>query len=221
MTYQAHWISGSPYSWRMLLALEIKGLNYESTLLQASKKEHKSTEFLQLNPRGKVPVLTDGNKAICESIAIIAYLDRKHPEPPLFGTNPEETGLIWQRIFEIESYIYDPVMAIVGPVYFEQITQQMSEIEQAMPRVYSEFKTIDTRLADHDYLSGDNISTADIMFFPVVMSLHRALTLEAGMALKLDFLPFSEHYPNIGHWVKRIEALPGYEKTYPPHWRTA
>ncbi len=47
---------------------------------------------LELNPRGKVPTLKDGDFAVYESIAIMAYLDRKYTEPPLFGETPEETG---------------------------------------------------------------------------------------------------------------------------------
>jgi glutathione S-transferase len=37
--------------------------------------------------------------------------------------------------------------------------------------------------------------------------------------LELGFLPLGEHHPALAAWVERIEALPGYERTYPPHWR--
>jgi hypothetical protein len=37
--------------------------------------------------------------------------------------------------------------------------------------------------------------------------------------LELGFLPLETTYPALAAWVKRIEALPGYERTYPPHWR--
>jgi glutathione S-transferase/maleylpyruvate isomerase len=47
------WFSGSPFSWRVLLTLEVKGLGYTSRLLEASKDEHKAPHYLRLNPRGK------------------------------------------------------------------------------------------------------------------------------------------------------------------------
>jgi hypothetical protein len=35
----------------------------------------------------------------------------------------------------------------------------------------------------------------------------------------LEFLPFDVRYPHLAAWVKHIEAIPGYERTYPPHWK--
>jgi glutathione S-transferase len=87
-----------------MLTLEVKGLAYESKLLEFSKGDHKTPAYLQLNPRGKVPTLKDGDFVIYESLAIMSYLDRKYPAKPLFGTTAEETGLIWQTISECESY---------------------------------------------------------------------------------------------------------------------
>ena len=60
MAIEIYWGSGSPYSWRVLLALEYKRLAYDSHLLQFSKQEHQSPQMLALNPRGRLPVLKDG-----------------------------------------------------------------------------------------------------------------------------------------------------------------
>jgi len=219
MAYEIYWIAASPYSWRALLALEIKGVDYESRLLQASKKEHETPEFLQLNPRGKVPVLKNGDKIIYESIAILTHLDRMYPEPPLFGATADEADHIWQTIFEIENYIREPVFAIVRPVYFNHVADSMTEIKEAAKTVEKEFKLIDRLLASENYLNGDKISAADVTLFPLVMSLYRALSLKAGAVLDLGYLLYDDDYPNISNWVKHIEAIPGYEKTYPPNWR--
>ena len=105
MSIELYWGSGSPFAWRVMLTLEIKGLPYQSKLLEFSKQQHKAPEYLALNPRGKVPALKDGDFAVYESLAIMAYLDRKYPQPPLFGTTAEETGSIWQMICEAESYL--------------------------------------------------------------------------------------------------------------------
>ena len=104
MTLEVIWGSGSPFAWRVLLTLEVKGLGYELRLIQFSREEQRSPEHLALNPRGKVPVLRDGDYVLSESLAIMAYLDRKHPEPPLFGRSAEEKGLIWKAISECDNY---------------------------------------------------------------------------------------------------------------------
>ena len=90
MAIEVFWGSGSPFAWRVLLALEAKGLAYQSRLLEFSKGDSKTPEFLALNPRGQVPVLRDGGYVVYESIAILAYLERKYPEPPLFGATPKK-----------------------------------------------------------------------------------------------------------------------------------
>src|SRR5690606_23219792 len=104
MALELWWGSGSPYSWRALLALEYKRLPYVSHLLQFSKQEHKSPQMLAMTPRGRVPVLKDGEYVCFESLAILHYLDRKYPQVPLFGVSAEEAGTINRVICEYESY---------------------------------------------------------------------------------------------------------------------
>src|SRR3954468_17871652 len=99
------WGSGSQPSWSVMLTLELKRVPYKSRLLSFSAGEHKTPEFLQLNPRHKVPVIRDGAYVLNESVAIIAYLDRKFPEVPVLGRNAEETGRIWSAISEFQSYL--------------------------------------------------------------------------------------------------------------------
>ena len=94
MAIDVYWASGSPYSWRVLLALEHKGLEYRSHLLSIDMQEHKSPHMLALNPRGRVPTLKDGDYVVFESLAVLYYLDRKYPARPLFGDSAEEGAVI-------------------------------------------------------------------------------------------------------------------------------
>jgi glutathione S-transferase len=118
MGLELYWGSGSPFAWRVMLTLEVKRLTYQSTLLEFSKGEHKASGFLKLNPRGKVPVLKDDDLVLNESLAIIAYLDKKYPDPPLFGTSPQENGLIWRAIMETEAYLLSAGDKVIRPVFF-------------------------------------------------------------------------------------------------------
>jgi glutathione S-transferase len=219
MAIELFWGSGSPFAWRVMLTLEIKKLAYESTLLEFSKGEHKTPAYLQLYPRGKVPTLKDGDFVVYESTAIMAYIDRKYPDPPLFGKTPEEAGLIWRTISECESYLVGEGNKVVRPMFFGKGLDRVDEIQQAAQAIRQELKSIDARLARSSWLVGEQISAADITVFPLVQLLLRAASKEAAQPFNLGLLPLSETYPSIARWVQRIEALPNYQRTYPPHWR--
>jgi glutathione S-transferase len=219
MALELYWGSGSPYAWRVQLALEYKGLAYESHLLQFSKQEHKSPEMLAMNPRGRVPVLKDGDYVVFESLACLLYLDRKFPERPLFGATPEEAGTIMRVICEYQAYAEPSLTEVVRAVFFENLAERMEAVSKAMQVLVSEARTIDDRLGDCDWLVGERPSAADLVIFPGIQLLLRALDKRDAVDLRPRFLPLETNFPAIGRWIDRIEALPGFERTYPPHWR--
>ena len=219
MALELYWGSGSPFAWRVMLTLEVKRLTYQSTLLEFSRGDHKAADFLKLNPRGKVPVLKDDDFVLNESLAIMAYLDKKYPEPPLFGTSPQETGLIWRAVMETEAYLLSAGDKVIRPVFFGKGLDETEKIQQAAQTVRQELQGIDRELSGSTWLVGKQISAADISLFPLVQTILRAAGKDAAKPLNLELLPLADTFPNLAGWVKRIEALPGYERTYPPHWR--
>ena len=219
MAIELYWGSGSPFAWRVLLTLEVKNLPYESKLLEFSKGENKAPAYLRLNPRGKVPTLKDGEVVLYESLAIMAYLDRKYLDPPLFGQTAEETGLIWRALAECESYMVSAGDKVVRPIFFGKGLDKVEEIEQAAEILRREIKTIDERLGRSRWLVGDKISAADIGVFPLIQLLLRAASKEAARQFNLGLYPLAQTFPNVAAWVQRIEALPNYQRTCPPHWR--
>jgi len=219
MALELYWGSGSPYSWRVQLALEHKRLAYESRLLQFSMQEHKSPQMLRMNPRGRVPVLKDGDYVVFESLACMLYLDRKYPEPPLFGRTPEEAGTIMRVICEYQAYAESHLTQIVYAVFLENIDEHADEVTRAMHIVAGEARTIEGRLSNSDWLVGEQVSAADIVVFPGIMLLLRAMEKREAGDLRSRFLPMETTYPAIARWIRRFEGLPGYDRTYPPHWR--
>ena len=222
MAYEIYWISGSPYAWSVMLAMEVKGLTYESRLLDRTKDEHKAPEFLAINPRGLVPVLKSGDTVICEAIAILAYLDKKHPEPPIFGTTPEETGLIWQLVSEVDGYIRGPLGdGITAPIFRGKAKEGegADAVRAARGPAHEALNWVNDKLKGSRFLAGDAISASDIVLLPVIQALARAAGKDVAASLDLCILPLDDTYPNIARWLTRIQALPGYENTYPPHWR--
>jgi glutathione S-transferase len=219
MALTLYWGSGSPFAWRVLLALEHKGLDYESQLLQFDKQEHQSPYMLKLNPRGRVPVLKDGDYVVFESLAVLYYLDLKYPQRPIFGRTPEEAGVIMRVICEYHEYAEPAVQKIVHAVFAGQVAGRFEELSDAMHIVGREARTIEGRLSKEDWIVGENYSAADMAIFPSIQLLRRALSKSQATELGARFLPMEKNYPALARWIARIESLPGYERTYPPHWR--
>lgn len=219
MTYELYWGSGSPNAWRALLALEVKGLDYESRLIQFSKGEHKTPEYLAMNPRGKVPVLKDGDTVVYESLAILAYLDARHPEPPLFGATPAETGYVWQTVSELINYTIPPIFGLTVLFFRGRSGDEPDAVRERAAEVHAELPAIEQRLAGGGWLAGESISAADIALYPALACMRRGLGMKEAQEFDLGLMPLGGRYPELGAWAERIEALPGFDNTWPPHWR--
>jgi glutathione S-transferase len=212
-----YWASGSCPSWRVLFALELKGLAYESRLLDMSKQQHKSAEMLALNPRGKVPVLRDGDFAVYESMAIIAYLEAKYPDRPVLGRNPEETALIWRLWSECACYLEPAIDKLCIPIYRGVAAEQADAVRAASRDIAAQLAPFEARLASLPWLTGAHPTAADGAIVPQIGHLFRALDKPVARTLDLE-LEMSK-FPGISAWWDRCRALPNFDRTYPPHWK--
>jgi maleylacetoacetate isomerase len=80
----------SSASYRVRIALNLKGLEYDSVPVNLLAGEQKSDAYRKLNPQGLVPLLADGEHRLTQSLAIMEYLEETHPAPPLLPqTRPE------------------------------------------------------------------------------------------------------------------------------------
>lgn len=221
MTMEIYWGGGSPYAWRILLALQVKQVPHEAHLLEFSRGDTRTAEFLALNPRGKVPVLKDGDFVLTESLAILAYLERKYPGRPLLGPAAEETGRIWKAISEQTHYLLPAIDSLVRRVFFGPRDGTEDQLRDAANALHAELQLMNKALAGQEWLAGPDLTAADICAYPFVEILLRAADKEAAKPLDLGLLPITGTYPALAAWRDRIRALPGYDKTYPPHWREA
>ncbi len=78
----------SSASWRVRWALAIKGLRYESTLVDLFAHEQTGGPHRARNPIGHVPVLEVGGRTLAESVAILEWLEETYPEPALYPRDP-------------------------------------------------------------------------------------------------------------------------------------
>lgn len=216
---EVFWASGSPYSWRVLLALELKGVPYTSHLLSFARGDLKTPEYLALNPRGRVPTLRAGSYVVYESVAVLTWLDRRYPEPPLFGHTPEEAGTISRVISEYSAYVDPHVEALIPALYFGQLEGNEERVRHAVRAIAAELSGLDRALDRGSWITGNAVSAADLVWFPAVQTLQRAAAKPVAAPLDLDLLPIARRWPSVAAWMKRIEDLPGYDVVYPPHWK--
>jgi maleylacetoacetate isomerase len=78
----------SSAAYRVRIALNLKGLAYESVPVNLLKGEHGASEYMAVNPQGRVPSLETDGAVLIQSPAILEYLEETHPEPPLLPSDP-------------------------------------------------------------------------------------------------------------------------------------
>lgn len=216
---ELYFISGSPPCWSVMLALEVKGISYSPRRLDNAKREQKSPDYLKINPRGQVPVLIDEGTTVCETLAVLSYLDAAHPEPLLFGENPTETGRIWQVICECDGNLRDTVGEISRPLFRGKGKEFSEKITAAAAKVRHELSLMEAALSKSPWVAGDRLSAADLVVYPVIMQLLRGAAREGEAELELAIYPLADYFPRTGAWCEAMSKLRGYENAYPPHWK--
>ena len=216
MSIEVYWGSGSMPAWRVLLGFRFKGVPYEGKMVSFSARDTRKPEFLALNPRGKVPTVVEGDMVLNESLAILAWLEARFPTPPLFGQDPASTGQIWRHVMEYESHGSPTFGAVARPILFQGVdgstlTEPLAAVVEELDRLHASVGGA----AGHP-LVGAEISAADLVWYTGLRFLDRAASRPAGQALGLS--PFGVRWPGLLIWAARIEAIPGFAETFPPHW---
>ena len=122
-------------------------------------------------------------------------------------------------ICEYQSYAEPPLRQVVQSLSQSGERKQDELVTQAMHRVAGEARSIEMRLARSDWVVGESFCAADMMIYPDIRRLLRALLRPEAHELAARFLPMEINYPAIGRWLDRVAAIPGHERTWPPHWR--
>jgi glutathione S-transferase len=217
MAIELYWARESPYCWRVQLALAYKGLDYDSRPVDITRQEQKSPQLRRLTPRGRVPVLRDGDYVVFESVAILYYLDRKYPARPLFGSSPEEGGVILRVVEEFQSYIEPHLQAILAAIGPARVSAPHEQVLEHLLTVAGEARVIEGRLANSEWVVGSQPSAADLVIYPWIELLRHVLEGPAGGELRARFLPVEVQYPALARWLARVESLPGFAGTRPVH----
>ncbi|HEX9813177.1 MAG TPA: glutathione S-transferase family protein [Burkholderiales bacterium] len=207
--------SGSPYVWRVWFALEHKHAPYDLKMLSFSAGDLKTPAFVALNPRRKVPVVVDGDVVVYESAAIVEYLEDRFPppSPPLLPAAVGERAIARRLIREIDEYLARAMESMVEEVLF---TRPERWNETAIGKVRGTFVDELARFEGYAPTDGFFVGAAgavDHALYPIIALALRLERRKPDIAIK----------PAVGvklaAWMRRVESLPYFAKTYPPHWK--
>ncbi|AUX34784.1 MULTISPECIES: glutathione binding-like protein [Sorangium] len=95
-----------------------------------------------------------------------------------------------------------------------RLADEEPAVRAAVAMLHEELARLEASLAQRDHLAGPRLSAADLTVYPSIQLAVRAATRPAAA-------PLAARYPKLAAWGARIEALPGYDATYPSHWRAA
>lgn len=206
--------SGSPFAWRVQLALEHKALSYDRRVLSFSAGDTRKPEFVALNPRHRVPTIVDGDFVLYESNAIVEYLDEAFPGrgEPLFPGDARRRAHVRRLICEVDNYFDKAVDPVVDETIYKKAEERDAKrLADGVRAVREEYALFERALLG-EFLAGP-LSAADYAFYPLVAFLDRcALRFPAFDAAAL--LP-----PALAAWKRRVEMLPYFALTIPPHWQ--
>ncbi len=205
MTITVHGAGLSPFVRKVRVALAEKGLEYK---LDPISPFSPPPNFHDISPLKRIPVLRDESEGpdatLPDSSAICAYLERKHPNPSLYPSQPFAYG----RALWLEEYADSDFIATIGGGLFRAVVVNMlmrkepdhalakETWEQKAPRFLEFFEK---ELGSHAHFVGDALSIADIaVASPFVNAAH------AG------FAPDPARYPNLARFLKAIHARPSF-----------
>lgn len=164
-----HTVPGSPAARAVMAALVEKGATFRVCGLRPG--EHKSEPHLSRNPFGRMPVLEHGDFMLYETQAILRYLDRVLPAPPLVPRDPREVARMDQIMGISDWYLFQGVNTVIG---FHRVVgprllglaADEAAISEAMPRAHTVFGELSRLLGNKAYLASEQVTLADLIVAP-------------------------------------------------------
>ncbi len=202
-TLYGYWRSSASY--RVRIALGLKGLAYETKAIDLAKGAQSGVGFTMLNPQGMVPYLIDGEVGLNQSLAIIEYIDETHPEPPLLPGDAVARARVRAAALAIACDIH-PLNNLRVLNYLRGPLAQPQDAVDTWYRHWVEtgFAALEeiAEAATGTYLFGDAPTLADVCLVPQMWNARR---LQADVA----------RFPKLGAIDKALNALPAFAAARP------
>jgi len=201
--------SVSPFVRKVRVFLVEKGLEFEHEQVNPFAPPE---GYREISPLGKIPALKDGDRALCDSSVICAYLEKKHPTPALYPSDPYD----YARALWIEEFMDGGVMPVTGAnVFFPLVLKPLfggkSEPDAAdvanAEQTWNEKVTpllayLEKQIGDAEWFVGPSITIADISVASILANSRHA-----------GFAPERKRFPKLRAFLDRIWSRPSFKQS--------
>ncbi|XP_054165849.1 uncharacterized protein LOC128963372 [Oppia nitens] len=186
----------SPPCRSVLMTCRELNIDVNIKTVDLSEDQHKTPEFLKLNPCHTVPTLDDNGFVMWESRAIMQYLCNQYaPDSTLYPSDPKKRALVDRWLNFDMSFLQSQREGL-----FTKLLTGVDPPEEKVNALKNNLKLLDTLIGDNKYLVSDNLTIADLTVL--------------ATSVTLDNLDFDiESYPNLKRWYSILSSeLPYFEK---------
>jgi glutathione S-transferase len=193
----------SPFVRKVRVFCAEKGIDYD---LEPINPFTPPEGFKQLSPLGKIPVWREGGEHIPDSSVICAYLEKKHPENPLYPSEPGD----FARALWIEEYMDGGFVPAAGPKVFLPLVlaplMQRKEPDETEPLRFAReqlpvfYEYLQKQLGDEEFFVGGRFTIADIAVASPFVNLRHA-----GVA------PERKAFPKLRAFLDRVHGRPSFK----------
>ena len=199
----------SSASYRVRIALNLKGLAYEAVAvdIKPGVNAQRSAQYLALNPEGLVPALVDGGRTLTQSLAIIEYLDERHPQPPLLPQTAAERA----RVRSLALVVACEMAPLNNSGVLGYLKGQLGLDDGTVNTWYARwiargFEALENEVqgttGDGRHMFGTTVTLADVCLVPQMYNARR---------FQCDLAP----YPTLRGISAHLETLPGFARAAP------
>ena len=196
-----YWRSSASY--RVRIALNLKGVDYQSVPTDLLAASHKAADYVARNPQGFVPMLSIDGHDLTQSLAIIDYLDANYPDPPMVSSDPATRAKTLAQALVIAADIH-PVnnLRILG-----YLKSQFGADDAAVAKWYRHwivegFAALEAMAPEQGLFGGDLPNLADVCLVPQMANARRFDT-------PLDA------FPKLVRIDAVLQAIPAFAKAAP------
>ncbi|HTI67915.1 MAG TPA: maleylacetoacetate isomerase [Caulobacteraceae bacterium] len=196
----------SSASFRVRIALNLKGLAYEDAFHHLRKSEHQAPAYLALNPQGLLPAMEADGAVLIQSLAIIEYLEETHPTPALLPADPIGRA----RVRALAQVVAADIHPLDNLRVLRYLRQELAQPEETVQAWYNHwiaegFKALEALLQRGPtgrFCHGDTPGLADTCLVPQFVN---------SKNFGLDLTP----YPTVVRIAEACLAMPEFERALP------
>jgi glutathione S-transferase len=149
---------------RVRWTLQELGVEFESIIVNLVAGEHRSPEFLKINPAGKLPVLVDGDVVLTESVAIVLYLAEKYPLKGLIPTDLRQRAQVYRWLLFAATELEQPLWRIARHTALYPEDQRLpGDVLLASQEFRAMADVLEKHMEQRQFVAGDGVTVADFV----------------------------------------------------------